>query len=159
MKKILFIVVFLVVFIKLTYCQGDVFTVEVAQKEISLISKPYDVYFDVQFQVVNTGGREQTIYLWSCSDGGNWKADNSLVIESGPICRQNILLPKLLKPGEKLNQKVTFRILEKGYSGDITFRAGFRVIKNPSDYDTEKEEVYWSSPITVKVRPASPVPK
>ena len=159
MKKTLFTAVLLLTFIKLAFCQGNEFAVEVAQKEISLISSPYDLFFHVQFQVFNTSGREQTIYLWSCGDTESWKTDNSLIIPSIQECYNHYIFPKVLRPGEKLKQEVDFLVSKRGYSGDITFRAGFIVTKNPDGHNTEKGEMYWSSPITIRIQSVSPTPK
>lgn len=153
MKKILLMAVFIAAFTPSVFCQRDDFSVEIEPKN-TLASKS-DQYFSVFTRVVNASGKDQTIYMWSCSYEGSWKVDNPLVVLSGVICVENHLFPKLIKQGDKLEENVSLAISKQAKPGDITFKLGFRVCKNENDFGTDKEEMYWSNPVTIRIQSAS----
>ena len=152
MKKILLITLFISVFASLAFCQGDDFSVEIEPKN-TLVSKS-DRYFSVFTRVVNTSGKDQTIYIWNCSYEDSWEANNSSVALGGDVCSSHYRSPKLIKQGEKLEEDISLHIEESAEPGDITFKLGFRFSTN-DDYPPKHEQIYWSNPVTIRYESAS----
>lgn len=158
-KNTLFLVVFVLCFTHLSYCQESNIRVEVTLTKKSV--HPGE-NFVIHTKITNVGTEKQEFGIWACSRSLNYITDNNDVMPWFSFaCNGNIPIGLALLPGEKFEDEFELRVAENAKPGSMVFRLGFRhcvtadflmgTLKSTLFYTCNDKTVFWSDPITIKI--------
>lgn len=154
MKKNLFIILLLQIFLLPALAQERNFYIEIIPKE-NVLAK--GEIFTVITSIMNVTGKEQRLCFWTCSYEENWQLEDSWAALHfyGTACDKNVVSCRTLKPFEKFDKELYLQVSDGAKKGKTAFKLGFiPCVSREECFETAKEaqEVFWSQQVIVRIK-------
>ncbi len=154
MKKILFIILFLALFVLPGLTQERDFYIEIIPKK-NVLAK--DEIFTVITNIMNVTQKEQRLCSWSCSYDENWQLEDSSkrFRVYGVDWEKNTVSCITLRPVERFEKELYLQVEPMAKKGNASFRLGFiPCISREDCFETTKEnqQVFWSQEATIRIK-------
>jgi len=145
MKKILFVILFLMLFVLPGLTQERDFYIEIIPKKTVLAKEEI---FTVVTSIMNVTQKEQRLCSWSCSYDENWRLEDSSKKFHiyGVDCEKNVVSCIALRPLERFERELYLQVDPTAKKGEASFRLGFvPCISREECFETAKEnqEIFW----------------